>query len=95
MYPNQPATGKTDTSAEAADAIRPSVSQLQYMIIGRLAMGGPQTSFELADSLSENHANIQPRTSELKALGLIRDSGSRGTTPNSSRRCIKWELTPQ
>lgn len=95
MYPHQPATGKTDTSAEAAEAIRPSVSQLQYMIIGRLAMGGPQTSYELSDTLGENHANTQPRCTELKALGLIRDSGLRGTTPNSSRRCIKWELIPQ
>lgn len=92
-YPNEPATGKTDTSAEAADAIRPSVTQLQYMIIGRLAMGGPQTSCELAEALNEAYENIQPRTSELRAMGKIKDGGKRGPSRNPKRNAIRWELT--
>lgn len=92
-YPNQPATGKTDTSAEAAEAIRPSVSQLQYMILGRLAIGGPQTSHELAEALGEAYENVQPRCSELRALGQIKDGGKRGPSRNPNRNAIRWELT--
>lgn len=91
-YPNEPAIGKTDTSAEAADAIRPHVSQLKAMIIDALALGVPMTSYELAVTLREDYENIQPRCSELQAMGVIRDSGKRGPSRHPKRTAIKWEI---
>lgn len=91
-YPNEPATGKTDTSAEAAEAIRPHVSQLKAMIIDALALGVPMTSYELAVTLREDYENIQPRTSECLAMGIIRDSGKRGPSRHPKRTAIKWEI---
>ena len=92
MYPYQPATGKTDTSAEAAEAIRPSVTQIKAMILDRLREAGPQTSVELAKAIGEEYETTQPRTSEMRALGWIRDSGLRGPSRNPKRNAIKWEV---
>jgi predicted transcriptional regulator len=90
-YPNGPAIGKTDTSADAARSIELSVGHLQRVALRaiRAAGGRGLTTNELVSVVNINRDTIQPRTSELKELGLIRDSGARRTNANG-KRAIVW-----
>jgi hypothetical protein len=80
-YPDEPGHRGVDTSIEAARSIEVSVGHLQriaYRAI-RAAGGRGLTTNELAEAVRIHRDSIQPRTSELKLLGLIRDSGARRT----------------
>lgn len=48
------------------------------------------TSYEAATALAEEHYNVHPRFSELRAAGLIRDSGVRRVNPHSMKKAIAW-----
>jgi hypothetical protein len=51
-------------------------------------------SWELAKTLGCRVNQIQPRTSELQRMGLIRESGKR--RPNEwGNSCIVWIATPE
>ena len=91
-YPYSPAPGQTDTSAAAAEGIAPSVGRLQQIALAAVRGAGSWglTTQELAEQTNVDFSSIQPRTSELRRLGLIRDSGRR--RPNrSGKRTIVWE----
>lgn len=90
-YPYTPASGRTDTSAAAAEAIAPSTGRLQRTaLLAIRAADDGLTTQELADRTGLDFASIQPRTSELRRLGLIRDSGRRRQNRNG-KRVIVWE----
>jgi plasmid replication initiation protein len=90
-YPDQPGHRDIDTSIEAASAVAQvsgPVRRMVYHAIGEVG-GRGLTSYELADRLRMEHGTVQPRTSELKALGFIRDTGQR--RPNKrGRNAIVW-----
>ena len=90
-YPDQPGHRHADTSADAAKAIARSSSRLQRTALFALQEVGSRglTSQELADRTGIDFASIQPRTSELRRLGLIRDSGQRRANRNG-KRAIVW-----
>ena len=79
IYPNAPGHRNVDTSIAAADALAPKLGRLQRMAADAIREASPHglTADELAAQLDMDRWSIQPRTSELKRKGLIRDSGQR------------------
>ena len=93
-YPNQPGHRGIDTSIEAAGVIAPAAGKLQRLVLDAIAGAGlsGRTTDEVAGFLDLSRTSVQPRTSELRRKGLIRDSGVR--RPNASRvRAIVWVAT--
>ena len=90
-YPNAPGHRGVETSIAAAQALSPKLGPLQRMAEQAIREAGKDglTADELAERLEKDRYSIQPRTSELKRKGLIRDSGQR--RPNSSGKlAIVW-----
>lgn len=90
-YPNAPGHQNVDTSITAADALAPKLGRLQQMAQAAIRDAGLDglTADELAARLELDRWSIQPRTSELKRKGLIRDSGQR--RPNATGKlAIVW-----
>ena len=93
-YPDHPGVrrGSPETSHEAAADIAPKLGRLQRMVSraveGRQSKG--LTPEEAADLLKMDRVSLQPRFSELKAKGLIVDSGQRRTNPSSRKRAVVW-----
>lgn len=90
-YPNTPASGRTDTSAEAAASIASASGRIQRMVQLAISEVGARglTCEELAGRLGMERTTVQPRTSELKLLGLIEDSGQRRLNRNG-KKAIVW-----
>ncbi len=94
IYPETPGHRWVDTSIEAAAAIESHCGRLQRMSLRGIREAGEAglTTDELADRLNVDRGSIQPRTSELKLLGLICDSGQRRRNANG-KRAIVWTVT--
>ena len=92
-YPDGPGHRGIDTSIEAAEAVAPKCGRLQKLVLaaitGRGALGA--TTDELAADLEQERWSIQPRTSELRRLGLIADSKQRRRNV-TGKRAIVWSL---
>lgn len=90
-YPDAPGHRNVDTSIAAASALAPKLGRLQRMAQATIRDAGAHglTADELAARLEMDRWSIQPRTSELKRKGLIRDSGQR--RPNcTGKHAIVW-----
>ncbi len=90
-YPDAPGHRLVDTSMAAADALAPKLGRLQRMTEAAIREAGwiGLTADELAATLGMDRWSIQPRTSELRRKGLIRDSGQR--RPNATgKMAIVW-----
>lgn len=91
VYPDAPGHRNVDTSIAAANAIAPKLGRLQRMAETAIREAGLYglTADELAARLDMDRWSIQPRTSELRRKGLIRDSGLR--RPNATgKQAIVW-----
>jgi len=90
-YPYAAATGRTDTSAAAAASIQTVTARVQRLVLGAIQSSGGYglTAHELATTLNLERTTVQPRTSELRRLGCIKDSGRRRLNPNR-KRAIVW-----
>lgn len=91
IYPDAPGHRNVDTSIAAAEALAPKLGRLQRMAEQAIRDAGLKglTADELAARLEMDRWSIQPRTSELKRKGLIRDSGMR--RPNATgKQAIVW-----
>lgn len=77
-YPFAPGHRGVDTSIAMADLIAPTLRQKQRMALTHIE-NAPNglNSWELAKAMGCRVNQIQPRTSELSRMGLIRDSGKR------------------
>lgn len=91
LYPHEPGHRGIDTSIEAARSIDMAVSHLQQIALRaiRAAGGRGLTTNELVTVVNVHRDSIQPRTSELRERGLIRDSGARRFNANG-KRAIVW-----
>ena len=92
-YPNAPGHRSVETSIDAADALAPKLGRRQRMAETTIRDAGLYglTADELAARLDMDRWSIQPRTSELKRKGLIRDSGHR--RPNATGKlAIVWTV---
>jgi len=91
VYPDTPGHRDIDTSVDAAEALAPKLGRLQRMAATAIGDAGAEglTTDELASWLDMDRWSIQPRTSELRRKGMIRDSGKR--RPNATgKRAIVW-----
>lgn len=90
-YPDSRGHRRVDTSIAAADALAFALGQLQREVFQTIAQAGMigLTTDELSFRLGRDRWSVQPRTSELRQKGLIRDSGLRRLNP-SRRRAIVW-----
>lgn len=93
-YPNEPGHRGVDTSVAAANALKPRLSRLQLMAQRAICEAGAAglTADELAVGLDMDRYSIQPRTSELKRKGVIRDSGKRRKNA-SGKTAIVWIIS--
>jgi hypothetical protein len=76
---------------EAADALAIHLGRLQLVSLTAIRDAGNLglTADELAHVVALDRWSVQPRTSELRRKGLIRDSGQR--RPNTTgKRAIVW-----
>jgi hypothetical protein len=96
QYPDAPGfKGTAETGREAAEAIAPKCGRLQRLTLQAIIAAGPagRTADEAAERCGMDRWSIQPRVSELKAKGLIKDSGLR--RPNvTGRNAVVW-VTPE
>jgi hypothetical protein len=90
-YPNKPGHRGVDTSIEAANDIAPKIGRLQRTTLKAVQSAGPQglTSDEAAEVCGFDRWSIQPRLSELKAKGLVVDSGLRRRN-STGKNAIVW-----
>lgn len=90
-YPDAPGHRNVDTSVAAAIAVVPKLGRLQHLAQSAIREAGPSglTADELAERLGSDRWSIQPRTSELKRKGLIRDSGQRRSNV-TGKQAIVW-----
>lgn len=85
-----------DTRAAAYDAIKPASNVIRAKVLRYLtklhsAGGKGMTADECADALGMDRLTVRPRFTELKAAGLIRDTGVR--RKNASGKAAKvWTL---
>lgn len=84
----------TDTSREAATDLTSRAPVIRQKVLEAISQAGPYgcTSEDLAAALDLPRVTVQPRTSELRALRKIADSGLRRLNPSSGKRAIVWTL---
>jgi len=92
-YPDAPGHRGVRTSIEAADAVAPKLGRLQRMVHDAIASRGAfgLTADECAEVIGLDRWSIQPRTSELRRMGKIADSGLRRLNA-TRKRAIVWVL---
>lgn len=90
-YPNSPGHANTDTSKAAAHDMEPRAGTIAAKVLDALRTS-PMASFELAEAADVSYRSTQPRTSELRAKKLIRDSGMRKVDPETGKQAIVWEV---
>ncbi len=90
-YPSVPGHRGVDTSAAAAASLTSSLGYLQAKVLRAIADAASRglTTNELADALRIDRGSVQPRTSELRAKGRIRDSRQRRLNANG-KKAIVW-----
>lgn len=87
-YPKGPGHALRDTSIEAAAAVASRADTLRAEVLARLKVE-PLSVHQCAAAMGEAVPAVQPRFSELVALGLVVDSGTR-TKNLSGRSAIVW-----
>ena len=91
VYPDAPGHRNVETSVAAAADLARKLGRLQHMSLAAIRDAGSQglTADELAARLQLDRWSIQPRTSELRLKGLIRDSGQRRRNA-TGKMAIVW-----
>lgn len=91
IYPDSPGHRGVDTSIAAAADLEAKLGRLQRMVLDAIRDADwlGLTADELCDRLKLSRWTVQPRTSELRRKGLIRDSGQRRRNA-SGKQAIVW-----
>ncbi len=88
-YPENPgAKGPDGTSQEAAKAIAANVSHLRRAAMAALARLGEATPLEAVAITGVSRESLQPRFSELRAMGLVEPTGARRRNPSGKRASV-------
>ena len=91
-YPKEPGFRNTDTSKAAAVSMRKRAATIGEQVLDCLRDDGPLATFQIAERIKKSYRSTQPRTSEWRAIGKIRDSGKRVIDPETDKAVIVWEL---
>ena len=78
-YPKRAGFKEPTTSREAAHAVEATgrAARLRNAVLAYFKDGRQATADEVAEALRENVLSIRPRVAELKAAGLIVETGER------------------
>lgn len=88
-YPDIPgAKGPDGTSQDAADAINPCASYLRYIALRSLDWLGEATVLEAVAFAEVTRESLQPRFSELRAMGLVEPTGARRCNPSGKSAAV-------
>lgn len=88
-YPVAPgAKGPDGTSQEAAAAIQPNVTCLRHLALRTLAKLGAATVLEAVPVAGVTRESLQPRFSELRAMGLVEATGERRRNPSGKNAAV-------
>lgn len=88
-YPNIPeAKGSDGTSQDAAEAIAPCVSYLRRVAMRSLDRLGEATVLEAVNVAQVTRESLQPRFSELRAMGLVEPTGARRRNPSGKGAAV-------
>lgn len=88
-YPREPrAKGSDGTSQDAAKAIAPCVSYLRRVAMRSLDRLGEATVLEAVAFAEVARESLQPRFSELRAMGLVEPTGARRRNPSGKRAAV-------
>ena len=88
-YPDIPgAKGSDVTSQDAAEAIAPTVSHLRRLAMRTLARLGEGTPLEAVAISGVTREALQPRFSELRALGWVEATGKRKRNPSGKMASV-------
>lgn len=94
-YPDSPGHRGIDTSVDAADMIAPFSGRLRQLVHRTLyAHPAGLTVDELCVVADFPRYSLQPRFTELKRAGLIRDTGQRRFN-RSGAKAIVWATVAQ
>ena len=92
-YPGHPGSkGSSGTSKEAAEAITPMVAHLRKVALAMLDQLGEATPLECCEFAGLPRETLEPRFSELRAIGLIEPTAERRRNP-SGRSAAVLRLT--
>jgi hypothetical protein len=81
------------TSTDAAKAIAPKRQRLILIALRTLQSMGAATRFEAIAASGMTVAALQPRFSEMIALGLAEPTGTRRPNPATGKGCAEMRLT--
>ena len=88
-FPDIPGSkGPDGTSQDAAEAIAPCVSYLRRVAMRSLDRLGEATPLEAVAISGVTRESLQPRFSELRALGLIEPTGARRRNPSGKSASV-------
>ncbi|MFY9349093.1 MAG: hypothetical protein WBL20_18345 [Sphingobium sp.] len=88
-YPDIPgAKGLDGTSQDAAEAMRPRASHLRRLTLNTLARLGEATVLEAVAAAGVSRESLQPRFSELRAMGLVEPTGARRLNPSGKAAAV-------
>lgn len=88
-YPDIPgAKGPDGTSQDAAEAIAPCVSYLRRVAMRALGALGEATVLEAVAFAEVARESLQPRFSELRAMGLVEPTGARRCNPSGKGAAV-------
>lgn len=88
-YPDAPgAKGPDGTSQAAADAMRLSASGLRRLALRTLGQLGEATVLEAVPVAGVTRESLQPRFSELRAMGLVEATGARRRNPSGKSAAV-------
>lgn len=94
-YPDLPGfKGAAETGREAAEAMQECSGRYRRIVLDLVAQRQAQGILpeEAAQITGVPRTTLQPRFSELRAQGLIADSGIRRRNPSSGKRAVVWVL---
>ena len=93
-YPHEAGHRGVSTSIEAVEAINPRLGNLQHRVLDDIRAAGlnGRTSRECAASTGLDYDSCQPRISELRRMGKVRDGGNRRLN-GTGKRAICWIAT--
>ena len=80
--------GSDGTSQSAAEAIKPNVSRLRRMTLHGLGRLGEATTLEVVAAIGLARESLQPRLSELRAMGLVEPTGKRRPNPSGKNAAV-------